>query len=246
MQLTCGHALVLPRRSISICASHGARLPIKPVAYAQGGIRVARSRATLGAACRRTVPTQFQNTHFQQACQAKKTHVTVRGRQSTTCRYSGTNTSPPERLLAIVPYFFPFVEGLRYGRFFFQQFPIVAQVLLNPLQPLIQGYFSIPFGSLVAFFAIYFGLVKNNAVSNFVKFNAYQAILLEIVMVLPALFETVFRPPRYGLALQLYSTYQSAIWVTLAVIVFYAIVSNLAGRKPVVPFLSDAVDRSQF
>ena len=36
------------------------------------------------------------------------------------------------------------------------------------------------------------------------------------------------------------------IWVTVAVIIFYAIVCNIAGRKPVVPFLSDAVDRSVF
>jgi hypothetical protein len=87
----------------------------------------------------------------------------------------------------------------------------VTQVFLNPIQPLIQLYFSVPFASLIAFMAIYLGIAKNSRFSEFIKFNAFQAILLDICLVFPALLESVFRPPRYGTALQIYSYYQSAV-----------------------------------
>ena len=40
-----------------------------------------------------------------------------------------------DRIVALLPYLVPLLDGLRYSRFFFSQFP-QAIVLLTPLQPI--------------------------------------------------------------------------------------------------------------
>ena len=99
----------------------------------------------------------------------------------------------PDRCVALLPYLVPLLDGLRYSRFFFQQFPSTI-FLLQPLQPLAAAYYSIPFASLVSFFAIYLGLAENKNMSRFVRFNAMQAIIVDVCMVLPGMVE-------YGTAL---------------------------------------------
>ena len=94
----------------------------------------------------------------------------------------------PDRVVALLPYLVPLLDGLRYSRFFFAQFP-QAIVLLQPIQPLASAYFRIPFAGMISFFAIYMGLAENRTMSRFVRFNAMQAIILDICMV-------GFRPRR--------------------------------------------------
>jgi hypothetical protein len=63
----------------------------------------------------------------------------------------------------------------------FRQLPAAA-ALLGPLEPLIKLYFGFPFASLIVFFAIYIGIINNQQFSRYVRFNAMQAILLDIVL----------------------------------------------------------------
>jgi hypothetical protein len=51
--------------------------------------------------------------------------------------------------------------------------------------PYSSAYFRIPFAGMISFFAIYLGLAENKNMSRFVRFNAMQAIILDICMVLP-------------------------------------------------------------
>ncbi len=62
------------------------------------------------------------------------------------------------------------------------QFPAFTTVLL-PFDPLIKFYFGIPFAGLVVFFAVYLGIVNNQSFSRYVRFNAMQAVLLDILLV---------------------------------------------------------------
>lgn len=68
------------------------------------------------------------------------------------------------------------------GRYVFMQFPAFTAILL-PFDPLIKLYFGIPFGGLVIFFAVYLGIVNNQSFSRYVRFNAMQAVLLDILLV---------------------------------------------------------------
>ena len=89
-----------------------------------------------------------------------------------------------------------------------------------------QLYTSIPFGSLIAFFALYLGIVNNQAYSRYVRFNGQvrvpgalvppppltpaacyipqQAILLDILLIVPSLVENLFRMPSSGFGLNIY------------------------------------------
>ena len=78
----------------------------------------------------------------------------------------------------------PLLDGLRYSRFFFQQFPQTI-FLLQPLQPLVSMYYRVPFAGVISFFAIYMGLAENQTMSRFVRFNAMQAIIVDVCLVLP-------------------------------------------------------------
>jgi len=49
-----------------------------------------------------------------------------------------------DRVISGVPYLLPLFDGLRYGKFLFVQYPIIAKII-SPLNPLIQVYFSVPF-----------------------------------------------------------------------------------------------------
>ena len=87
-----------------------------------------------------------------------------------------------DRIIACVPYLLPLLDGLRYGKFFFREFP-QAYVLLAPLQPLIKVYYTLPFASLIVFFGLYYGVVQNYNFSRFVRFQAMQTILLDILLI---------------------------------------------------------------
>ena len=106
-----------------------------------------------------------------------------------------TNIRVSERLASTVPYLLPLFDGLRYGRFFFQQFPI-SLLIVEPLAPLIKVYFSLPFASLIAFFALYYGVVQNSNFSRYVRYNTMQSILLDIGLILPSILEQVFKMPK--------------------------------------------------
>ena len=94
----------------------------------------------------------------------------------------GGGAAIPDRVVASLPYLLPLFDGLRYGKFLFTQFPAFGAILL-PFEPLIRLYFSVPFAGLVAFFAVYLGIINNQSLSRFVRFNAMQAVLLDIILV---------------------------------------------------------------
>jgi hypothetical protein len=100
------------------------------------------------------------------------------------------STTVPDRIFASLPYLLPLIDALSFGRFLFTQFPVL-QLLLIPLAPLMELY-RLPFASLIIFFALYLGVVRNENISHFIRFNAMQAILLDIVLMLCGLVLPIF------------------------------------------------------
>ena len=155
------------------------------------------------------------------------------------CRVTSIRVS--ERLASTVPYLLPLFDGLRYGRFFFQQFPI-SLLIVEPLAPLIKVYFSLPFASLIAFFSLYYGVVQNTKFSRYVRYNTMQSILLDIGLILPSILEQVFKMPKGGPMLQLYVTVYNTVWIFLFVSVIYSVGCCLTGQKAKIPFVGEGAD----
>eukprot|EP00197_Chlamydomonas_leiostraca_P005581 CAMPEP_0202868088 /NCGR_PEP_ID=MMETSP1391-20130828/10183_1 /ASSEMBLY_ACC=CAM_ASM_000867 /TAXON_ID=1034604 /ORGANISM="Chlamydomonas leiostraca, Strain SAG 11-49" /LENGTH=83 /DNA_ID=CAMNT_0049548203 /DNA_START=393 /DNA_END=644 /DNA_ORIENTATION=- len=79
--------------------------------------------------------------------------------------------------------------------------------------------------------------------SRFVRFNAMQAMLLDILLVLPRLVESILTPPTSGPGLQMYAHSQSFVWIFITVWVVFGIVSSLMGNWARIPFIADAAEQ---
>eukprot|EP00803_Ostreobium_quekettii_P001228 evm.model.scf_1293EXC.1 EVM.evm.TU.scf_1293EXC.1 scf_1293EXC:7-2468(+) len=123
------------------------------------------------------------------------------------------------------------------GRYFFGQFPFMAKVLA-PIFPLYELYISLPFSSVILFFALYLGVIQNLQINRFVRFNAMQAILFDILLILPMLVEQLLRPPL-AVEIEVYNI----VWIYILVCVIYGMGACLAGEQPRLPLVADAADQ---
>ncbi|MQM13747.1 hypothetical protein Taro_046673 [Colocasia esculenta] len=107
-----------------------------------------------------------------------------------------------ERLFSALSYALPFFNSLHYGRFLFARFPSLG-LALEPILPLLAAYRSVPYASFVAFFALYLGVVRNPIFGRYVRFNAMQAVVLDVFLALPTLVQRVLGTPAGGLGFRL-------------------------------------------
>ncbi|CAL9003789.1 unnamed protein product [Prunus brigantina] len=160
--------------------------------------------------------------------------------------YNNNNTTTPtpatDRLISAVAYTLPFFNSLQYGRYLFFQFPKLG-LLFEPLIPLLSLYRSMPYSSFVAFFALYLGVVRNPSFSHYVRFNAMQAVTLDVLLVLPLLIQRIFSPGRAGLGYKLMVWGHNGIFVFSVFCFLYSVVSSILGRTPYLPFVADAAAR---
>lgn len=106
----------------------------------------------------------------------------------------------------------PLLDGLKYSKFFWSVAPQMKIILL-PLEPLVQLFYGVPFASFVSFLLIYYFIVQNQSFSRFVRFNAMQAVMLDIVLIFPSLVEMVVGRPSSGAMLNIYIMFYNTIWI---------------------------------
>ncbi|KAL8544685.1 hypothetical protein ACS0TY_005059 [Phlomoides rotata] len=159
---------------------------------------------------------------------------------TTTCSY--TPTPATDRLISAASYFLPFFNGLQYGRFLFVKYPILAAPF-EPLIPLLSLYHSVPYASFVTFFGLYLGIVKNPNFSRYARFNALQALVLDVLLVVPVLLQRIITPGRSGIALKLTAWAYSGLFLFVVACFVYGFVSSIMGNTPYLPFVADAAGR---
>lgn len=112
--------------------------------------------------------------------------------------------------------------------------------ILAPLQSL---YLSVPFLPFILFLAVYSGIVSNTNLSRFIRYNAMQAVLLDILLIIPQLLlDTVFHAPEEGLGLQAYITSSNTVFLFVAICVAYGMGSCAVGQTPRLPLVAEAAD----
>ncbi|KAL7148780.1 hypothetical protein ABFS83_06G202500 [Erythranthe nasuta] len=167
-------------------------------------------------------------------------HAPRKTTTTTKCTY--TPTPATDRLISAAAYFLPLFNGLQYGRFLFAQYPIVAAPF-QPLFPLLSLYHSVPSASFVTFFGLYLGVVKNPNLSRYVRFNALQALVLDVLLVLPVLVQRIFTPGRSGIALKLTAWAYSGLFMFVVACFVYGLVSSVLGKTPYLPLVAEAAGR---
>lgn len=149
------------------------------------------------------------------------------------------STTVSDRIFACLPYLLPLIEGLVFGRFLFREFPVLQSVIFVPLQPILLLYASIPFASMIIFFALFFLVVRNERINHFIRFNTMQAILLDIVVFLCSLLLRILSPALgTGFAME---TLLNTVFLGLVAAIVYSVFQSLLGRYAEIPAISDAV-----
>ncbi|XP_076895488.1 protein TIC 20-v, chloroplastic-like [Bidens hawaiensis] len=147
----------------------------------------------------------------------------------------------PDRLISAVCYFYPFFDGIQYGKYVINQFSFL-QTIIQPLVPAIRVFKSFPFNGFLVFLTLYFVVVRNNNFSRYVRFNTMQAIVLDVLLIFPDLLERSFNP-RDGVGLDLLMSLDSTVFLFLLVSLIYGSSSCALGRVPRLPIVAEAADR---
>ena len=149
--------------------------------------------------------------------------------------------TPTERILSVLPYLFPLLDGLQFARFLVVENPDnILSVLVGITYAL---YRSIPFGGFIAFFALSF-LSGNPRINRLIRFNMQQAIYLDIALFFPGLIAAVYSLVGGGLPISVTALGSNVLFLTLLATLAYTTVSSLLGITPnKIPLISEAVEQ---
>tara|TARA_Y100001968_G_C18864656_1_gene484275 strand:- start:10 stop:468 length:459 start_codon:yes stop_codon:yes gene_type:complete len=141
------------------------------------------------------------------------------------------------KIFGIFLYMIPWADCLTFGNHLFTKYPFI-QIIQLPAIPIILIERSIPFGSLLLFLGIFVGLVRNNKVPYFIRFNALQSLLINIgIIIISFVFEIVLSPFENSLITR---TFSSTLLISSFSMITYCVWSCTQGNEPILPGVSQA------
>ena len=135
-----------------------------------------------------------------------------------------------QRFFSIAFYILPLKASLPFGNYLFYKFSFL-KVLLFPFA-IIERYLpSFWGGGLLLLLILFAGIVRNHNVPYFVRYNACQALLLDISLIIITYFFRILPFVELG----------SIVFVFTLFIVIYSIFKCIYGLEPEIPFISKSV-----
>ncbi len=132
-----------------------------------------------------------------------------------------------QRVFSVAVYTVPLKASLPFGNYLFYKFSFL-KVLLYFTFPVAIIERSLPFGGLLFFLILFLGVVRNPNVPYFVRYNACQALLLDIALIIITYLLSIFPLAELGTI---------AFVFTLSIFLF-AIFQCMNGVEPEIPFIS--------
>jgi len=150
-----------------------------------------------------------------------------------------------DRAVSVLPYLFPLVDSLQFGKYFALQHgdnPLVAVLAL-----FFAAYRSVPFSGFLAFIALNI-LQSNPGLNRLVRYNMRQAIFLDIALFFPsigtALVALLGSVAGYQIPEGINEAGSTAIFGVFLLTFAYASISSLLGITPdKIPLVSQEVDK---
>lgn len=154
-----------------------------------------------------------------------------------------------ERAIAALVYMLPLLDSLKYSKFLLLQFPVFGLALL-PISPIIGLWFKLGFLQIAVFFGTYLGVVQNQNMKRFVRFNAQQAVLLDIILIIPDLLTRTFQGidgsgPTGGAGLQAEIIFFNSVFLFTYICCVVGAVGSTAGKEIKLPLIGDAAEMQQ-
>ncbi len=141
------------------------------------------------------------------------------------------------KILGIILYMVPWADSLTFGNHLYIKYPF-TQIIQIPAIPIIIIERSIPFGNLLLFLGIFIGIVRNNKVSYFLRFNALQSLLINIgIIIINFIFQIFFSPFGNSLIIR---TFSSTLLISIFSIITFCVWSCTQGNEPNLPVISEA------
>jgi hypothetical protein len=209
---------------------------------------------------------QQQHLQQQQQQQQQPPRATAAGRhhhRHSRSRLAATGPGSPspsssDRALAAIPYLLPLLDAFPFGIAVFIQFPFLAR-LFGPLAPLQLLWLSVPFAPFVAFLGVYAGIVNNRSLPRFVRFSAMQAVMLDVLMIIPQILlqgfgggksaalggaaaAARFDSSSLDLGRQLYETTNNTVFFFVVACVAYGVGGAVIGVPARLPLVAEAAD----
>jgi len=142
-----------------------------------------------------------------------------------------------ERAAAATVYLLPLLDGFPFGAFIYSSVPAVGSVAYQ-LVPFVNAFQSLPFAGLILFVGLSY-FTRNQGLSRFVRFNIQQALLLDILLIIPGVFGGASR--MFPVELQIIGS--NFVFYLMALIVAYSWAQVAQGKTPdQVPILSEAAN----
>ena len=120
--------------------------------------------------------------------------------------------------------------SLPFGSFLFYKFSFLKILILLAF-PILFIEKSLPYGDIMLFLILFAGLVRNPKVPSFVRYNACQALLLDIMLII------------FNHALRIFPLNELNLFLFIAFIsiFIFSTIQCICGIEPEIPFISKSV-----
>ena len=127
-------------------------------------------------------------------------------------------------------YTLPLKASIPFGYYLFYKYSFLKLILYLTF-PIAIIEKSFPFGGVLLFIILFAGLVRNPKVPYFIRFNTFQALLLDIALIIISYFLRIFPIVELG----------SIVFIITLCIFIYSIFKCFYGVEPEIPFISKSV-----
>lgn len=156
-------------------------------------------------------------------------------------------TTVKDRLFGCLPYLLPLMEVILLGFALASRFNIfvrqgsLAWQLMEPLLLLIGAYQRIPFGGFLILILLIFLVIRNTAISHFIRFNTMQAILLYIALYLGQITLGLLSAAGSSAVNGIQDLLLACLALCALAAIIYSVVQTARGLYAEIPAVSQAV-----
>ena len=139
-----------------------------------------------------------------------------------------------QRLSSVFLYTLPLKASIPFGYFLFYKYSFLSilKIIVFPVAIIEQ---SLPLGGLLFFIILFAGLVRNPNVPYFVRYNACQALLLDISLIIISYLLRILSISSLG---SIISMLGAIIFIFILCIFIYSISQCIYGVEPEIPLIS--------
>ena len=135
-----------------------------------------------------------------------------------------------QRLTSVIFYTLPLKASFPFGYYLFYKFSFL-KILFLVTFPVSIIERALPFGGLLFFIMLFAGVVRNPNVPYFVRYNACQALLLDIALIIISYLLRILPLVEFG----------SIVFIFTLSIFIFSIFQCINGVEPEIPFISKSV-----